>query len=79
MAEIRIFNEDCMLAMARMKDKEFDLALVDPPYGVNIGTAVGGANRLVRQVKIGGEKLSCPKHIGVLTTPKSPKKNISLS
>jgi len=36
MAEIRIFNEDCMLAMARMKDKEFDLAICDPPYGLGI-------------------------------------------
>jgi site-specific DNA-methyltransferase (adenine-specific) len=40
--EIRLFNEDCMLAMSRMRDNEFSLALVDPPYGVNIGQVVGG-------------------------------------
>lgn len=28
-----VFNMDCMQAMAQMKDKEFDLAIVDPVYG----------------------------------------------
>ena len=27
---------DCMVAMRQMKDREFDLAIVDPPYGINI-------------------------------------------
>lgn len=27
-------NEDCMIGMARYPDKYFDLAIVDPPYGV---------------------------------------------
>jgi site-specific DNA-methyltransferase (adenine-specific) len=29
-----VFNEDCMLGMARYPDKYFDLAIVDPPYGI---------------------------------------------
>ena len=58
---INLYNQDCMEAMAKMPDKAYDLAICDPPYGVNIGQVVGGASRLVRQVKIGGEKLSCPK------------------
>ena len=29
-------NEDCMVGMARYPDKYFDLAIVDPPYGLNI-------------------------------------------
>ena len=28
------YNIDCMAAMAEMKDNQFDLAIVDPPYGV---------------------------------------------
>jgi len=28
------FNEDCMELMARYPDKHFDLAVVDPPYGI---------------------------------------------
>jgi site-specific DNA-methyltransferase (adenine-specific) len=29
-----LFNEDCMITMARYPDKHFDLAIVDPPYGI---------------------------------------------
>ena len=28
------FNEDCMQGMKRYPDKFFDLAIVDPPYGI---------------------------------------------
>lgn len=28
-----VYNEDCMIGMARYPDKFFDLAIVDPPYG----------------------------------------------
>ena len=31
---IEYFNEDCMIGMARYPDKYFDLAIVDPPYGI---------------------------------------------
>lgn len=37
-----------MAGMAAMPDKAFDLAIVDPPYGINIGGDSGG--------KIGGDK-----------------------
>ena len=33
---IKITNEDNMLMMARYPDKYFDLAIVDPPYGINL-------------------------------------------
>jgi site-specific DNA-methyltransferase (adenine-specific) len=29
-----VFNEDCMAVMARYPDKYFDLACIDPPYGI---------------------------------------------
>lgn len=29
------YNEDCMTLMSRYKDKHFDLAIVDPPYGIH--------------------------------------------
>jgi site-specific DNA-methyltransferase (adenine-specific) len=29
-----VTNEDCMEGMARFPDKYFDLAIVDPPYGI---------------------------------------------
>lgn len=30
-----VYNEDCMIGMARYPDKYFELAIVDPPYGIN--------------------------------------------
>ena len=32
---IRLFNQDCMIEMAKMPDKAYQLAIVDPPYGIN--------------------------------------------
>jgi site-specific DNA-methyltransferase (adenine-specific) len=37
---MRITNEDNMELMARYEDNYFDLAIVDPPYGINIKTRV---------------------------------------
>ena len=33
---IKITNEDNMQLMARYEDNHFDLAIIDPPYGINI-------------------------------------------
>ncbi len=43
-ANIQLFNEDCLPAMRGMKDKQFDLAIVDPPYGIGVAKTgkVGG-------------------------------------
>ena len=30
-----VFNEDCVEGMKRYADKHFDLAVIDPPYGIN--------------------------------------------
>ena len=51
---------DCMEGMKQFPDKYFELAITDPPYGINIGTVVGGASR---SVIVGGERLSRPKFI----------------
>jgi len=34
---INIYNQDCMEAMMEMSDNQFDLAIVDPPYGIGFG------------------------------------------
>lgn len=34
MSNVQIINGDCMEAMANIPDKVFDLAIVDPPYGI---------------------------------------------
>lgn len=35
------YNKDCMAAMREMSDLCFDLAVVDPPYGINISNNMG--------------------------------------
>ena len=35
-SQIKIHNADCMEAMRQMSDNEFDLAIVDPPYGIGV-------------------------------------------
>jgi site-specific DNA-methyltransferase (adenine-specific) len=34
----QVTNEDCMALMARYPDKHFNLAVVDPPYGIGISS-----------------------------------------
>ena len=66
---------DCMEYMATLPDKAFDLAIVDPPYGIGVGATVGGGSPLARKVRVGGRGLSSPKFIGGSMILESPKKN----
>jgi site-specific DNA-methyltransferase (adenine-specific) len=44
--KITITNEDNMELMARYEDNHFDLAIVDPPYGIGAGVSnTGGASK----------------------------------
>ena len=36
---MKITNEDNMKLMARYEDNYFDLAIVDPPYGIDINSS----------------------------------------
>ena len=36
-----VYNEDCVEGMKRFSDNHFDLAIVDPPYGIGAGKRVG--------------------------------------
>ena len=40
---IKLINADCLPAMKAMPDKAYDLAVVDPPYGLNITKIWGKA------------------------------------
>lgn len=42
---IEITNEDNMALMARYPDKYFDLAIVDPPYGINMAMGHKGSDK----------------------------------
>lgn len=42
---LEFFNADCMHLMKNFKDKEFDLAVVDPPYGIRAGKMTMGRGK----------------------------------
>lgn len=42
---IELFNIDCMEYMSTVPDKHFDLAIVDPPYGINVTDNKSGMGR----------------------------------
>lgn len=48
---LTITNEDCMDMMARYPDNHFDLAVVDPPYGIDFAKTHTGKGWVVRPSK----------------------------
>ena len=43
--DIKLYNCDCMELMKKTPDKYYDLAIIDPPYGINMdGGKIGGDN-----------------------------------
>ena len=38
-----VYNEDCVEALKRFNDNHFDLAIVDPPYGIGADKAQNNA------------------------------------
>ena len=51
-SEIKIYNEDCLPAMRKMKDNQFDLAIVDPPYGIAInGQSQGKGGGVAKKIE----------------------------
>ena len=51
-----VFNEDCMVGMARYPDKHFDLAVVDPPYGIDLANMKMGVGNSPKCSKIQNRK-----------------------
>jgi len=47
---INLYNADCLSAMLEMADNQFDLAIVDPPYGIADNTTRGGSGSLKNRV-----------------------------
>ena len=45
---INIYNKDCLKAMREMQDNQFDLAIVDPPYGIG-ASKINKKKHLIKQ------------------------------
>ena len=61
MLDFGFYNMDCMEGMKEFPDKFFDLAIVDPPYGININNNMGRRK--------GDKKSNYPKAYWDNTTP----------
>ncbi len=46
-----LIHADCMDVMRDMPDKAFDLAIVDPPYGINVNSMNMGSRQTIRPDK----------------------------
>ena len=59
---IKITNEDNMELMKRYPDNYFDLAIVDPPYGINVNISMGRrkGDKKSNYHKFAGEDKSAP-------------------
>ena len=51
MPKIEIYNQDCLEAMRGMRDGEYQLALVDIPYGIENQISKGGGSHTKSSVK----------------------------
>lgn len=46
---IKLLNVDCMEHMRTIPDKYFDLAIVDPPYGINVTKMNMGGRKTIKK------------------------------
>jgi site-specific DNA-methyltransferase (adenine-specific) len=53
---VEMYNRDCMELMAEYPDKHFDLAIVDPPYGIGMGGGQWGNSRKTFKNFHGGDR-----------------------
>lgn len=62
MPNIELLHIDCMEYMATLPDKAFDLAIVDPPYGIGINVSMGRrkGDKKSSYHKFSGNDLSIP-------------------
>jgi len=49
MSSINFYNKDCLPEMRKMKDNQYDLAIVDPPYGINVTSMKLGGRKTIKK------------------------------
>ena len=58
MDRIKLYNQDCLEAMKQIDDNQFDLAIVDPPYGIDLANMNMGVGKSKKSTKIQNRKWS---------------------
>lgn len=61
-SQIILHNTDCLEAMKQMPDKAFDLAIVDPPYGIDFAKTHTGNGWIVRESKDWDKESPTPEY-----------------
>lgn len=61
-----VFNSDCVEGMKRFPNKHFDLAVVDPPYGINFAKTHTGKGWIVRPSKDWDKSIPTPEYFNEL-------------
>ena len=51
-----LYNKDCLEAMKEMSENQFDLAIVDPPYGIGLNFSKGKRIKTKGTLKTGEQK-----------------------
>lgn len=74
-----VYNIDCMEYMKSIPDKFFDLAVVDPPYGINAPNMTMGSNMNRKDGGYNGESIAQRIKRGRLNQGKGTLKNRSLN
>ena len=59
---VELLNVDCMEYMAGLEDNAFDLAIVDPPYGIGMGKNTCGRLRRYGSIEIADESPIHPQY-----------------
>ena len=60
MLDFGFYNMDCMEGMKEFPDKFFDLAITDPPYGINVGQSSMGAGGALRHTATEQQPICAP-------------------
>lgn len=73
-----VLNEDCMQAMKQYSDNYFDLAVVDPPYGIKININMGRrkGDKKSKYHKFAGEDAKIPDKIYFIELKRISKNQI---
>ena len=69
MLDFGFYNMDCMDGMREFPDKYFDLAIVDPPYGINVGGKSADGN-----ISVGSSVLATTKVYHGFDDSKTPER-----
>ena len=53
LGNITLYNADCMEIMKGLADKQFDIAIIDPPYGIDACNMTMGSGKNKKWSKVG--------------------------